>query len=1064
MKKLQLALSLFLAAAMAAAGEGRLLSDNSPGEAFAPDISRVATGAELTWVDSGDLASDDEVLATQRDRAGRSRVLNGRLVGDGEACVWGKWGGRKPATAVFDLKTPCLISAATVWSAEKQGTWGMSEFSVALSADGREWFEAGVCRVPPGHEGRSGKNPAPEPFRLDLEKPAAARFVRICVKKNPNRHQMVIGEIAIWGDVAHGDNCIQPSESRPGVHPRLRGIGSAALAVEWGDYAISGVKGFRVYASDAPFSDVRDKGVELLAGTEANVKRFIVCPLPPRVARHYAVTPLFADGEVSAVESVPYAPPGPLDRPTLGAMLGINHFYDGGGASEGPLPAYWKDVVLDILAKTPFRAIRWWTHPERTVRKYLDRGIEATSWAHDIPATREIGVRLLDFGNEPHLAGTEPEKFAGNCIDKRAKCEKAGATAEAGFAYYGPTVGIEDASIDYLDRFLAAGGGDVCDAFDFHTYVGSVAEFVEPPGYPAGAPEAIPARVAKIRDVLARHGQDGKPLMCSEWGYSDCRVHNAHGDITPLVKAQFLVRGTILHCVLGFRRLFIYSFYDEGTDPGNPEHFFGLVSRDLQKKPAFHALQTLGDLLGETVPDGAAEGAKNGADEAGDYGYVFRDVTTNGFVTVFWNGATERAGLFRAAPGEVEIVSMFGERRRIRTAADGTFRARFGASPVYFRAGASVALVEASRSADGSSATTASLSIAPADGASVVVCSSGTTPRVAFSLRSASAADVGLALRDSSGKVVAEARRGVAAGETAEIAFDVDPAPFRLQRYTLAADYEANGESLREECAVWLRLVGKPAGGATRLSEIRFTGLDEPVLALESDELEVTFLPRLGGEILEIIDKRTLKNQVALDYADLPHLGSIPFADGIFDTLHTRGATVRAGFGRKTRFVASPDGDTVRMSANLGGGIVTTKTLRLAGNRLSWETAVSNASPETVTVDWHLHPEYVPGGTADSYADVLVVPKADGPFELPFWTGLGERRIGDVSEGWWELRDTAVHYAIRGEYDRSAIGTLRLWYGAAAMNVELLALGRTLPSGETATFRTSWTFSAGCYF
>ena len=1067
---LYLSLAAF-AAFTASAADWRLLSDNSPGEAFAADTPRIATGADIAWVDSGDLATDDEVLATQRDRAGRSRALNGRLAGDGEACVWGKWGGRKPATAVFDLKGPYLVSGVTVWSAEKQGTWGISEFSVALSADGSEWFEAGVCRVPSAHEGRSGKTPAPEPFRLDLEKPAAARFVCVCVKKNPNRHQMVIGEIAIWGDVAHVDS-IAPSDARPSVHPRLNGIGSAALAIDWSDYAISGVKGFRVYASSAPFSDVRGDGVDFLSGTEANAKRFVVCPLPPSAARHYAVAPIFSDGEITAVKSVPYAPPGPLDRPTLGAMLGINHFYDGGGASEGSLPTHWKDAVLDILAKTPFRAIRWWIHPERIVRKYLDRDIEATSWAHDIPAARELGVRLLDFGNEPHLSGISPESMAKKCRDSRAKCEKEGATAEAGFAYYGPTVGIEDASIDYLDRFLAAGGGDVCDAFDFHTYVGRTTEFVEPPGYPAGAPEAIPARVAKIREVLARHGQDGKPLMCSEWGYSDCRVHNAHGDITPLVKAQFLVRGTILHCILGFRRLFVYSFYDEGTDPGNPEHFFGLVSRDIQKKPAFYAMQTLGDLLGNAAPDGAAGGVNNGGD---DYGYLFRDTTTNRFVTVFWNGTTERAGLFRTTPGEVEIVSMFGERRSIRTADDGTFCARFGASPVYFRAGSPVALVEAERAGeiacdDGEVSRRITLS-AVQDPVVVQDFNHGTNgirgkgtgsegARVAFSLRGADgAAAVRLALRDSAGKVVAETRRSVGAGEETEVAFDVDPSPLRLQRYTLSADYEAGGESLREECSVWLRVVGGATGGATRISEIRFAGLDDPVLALESDELEVSILPRLGGEILEIIDKRTLKHQVAMDYADLPRLASILFANGIFDTLRIRGANVRASCGRKTPFDASPEGDTVRMSANLGSGIVATKTLRLEGDRLFWETAVSNDSREAVEVDWHFHPEYVPGGTADSYADVLVVPKADGPFEMPFWAGLGERRIGGVSEGWWELRDTATHYTVRGEFDRSAIETLRFWYGAAAMNVELVALGRTLPAGETAIFQTRWSFS-----
>jgi hypothetical protein len=954
----------------------------------------------------------------------------------------------------------------------------MAGFTVAISADGREWFDAGVFRVPADHKGHSRDKPVPEPFRLDLEKPAVARFVRICAKKNPNRHQMVLGEIAVWGDVARGDNCIPPSESRPGVHPCLHGIGSASLAVEWNDYAISGVKGFRVYASDAPFRNVCDDGVESIGATGANEKRFIVCPLKSKATRHYAVAPFFADGVVSAVESVPYAPPGPLDVSRFGDLLCVNHFYDGGGAREGVSPVYWNDVVLDILAKTPFKAIRWWIHPDRTVRKYLDRGIEVTSWARDIPAACELGVRLLDFGNEPHLAGTAPEKFAEDCIAKRAKCEKAGGTADAGFAYYGPTVGIEDASIDYLDRFLAAGGGDVCDAFDFHTYVGVTAEFVQPSGYPKGAPEAIPARVAKVRAVLEKYGQGAKPMMCSEWGYSDCRIHNAHGDITPLVKSQFLVRGSIIHFVLGFRRLFLYSFYDEGTDSGNPEHFFGLVSRDLQKKPAFYAMQTLGEVLGDTMLSKRGSPPAGGSPD-GDYGYVFRKVAadgtpTNGYVSVFWNGARERTGLFRTKPGEVVIVSMLGERRTIRTADDGTFRVRFGASPVYLRAAAPVALVESkdveeplregrtsARPQTAGTPVFSVISLSSTDG-EVAVRTAGGKQSLAFDIGNIKGGkiNVRLTLRDSGGGIVAS--KTVEASATLprnKVAFVVDPGLFRLQSYTLSADYEADGESRREECSVWLRVVGLATGGASRISSVRFAGLDDPVLALESDELEVTLLPRHGGEILEIIDKRTLKNQVALDYEDLPRLASIPYANGIFDTLQVRGANVRAGFGRNTPFSAVPSADgSLCMTAKLGGGIAATKTFRLENNRLSWKTAVSNGTSTQVTVDWHLHPEYVPGGTADSYADIIVVPKSDGLFEMPFWAGLGERRIGDVSEGWWELRDTVAKYVVRQEFDLAAIPALRLWYGAAAMNIELLVLGRSLPSGESVFFQTSWTF------
>ncbi len=1066
-----------------------LLSGNATGEAFSPDIRRIETGATLSWIANGDFSTDKGIVATQRDRAGRQRVLNGRLVGDGDASVWGTWGGGAyRATAAFDLQTPHLVESATVWSAEKRGTWGMAEFSVALSSDGQTWFDAGVCRVPPDYMGKSDDKPKPEPFDLVLEKPAVARFVRVCVRKNPNRHQMVVGEIAIWGDEAPEDSEGRwaPANSRPGVHPALRGIGSGALMLDWRDYAVSGAKGFRVYASNAPFRNVRDDGVESIGATGANERRFLVRPLRPKVARHYAVAPVFADGESAQVESVGYSPPETLDVSRFGDMLAINHYWGGGGASEGPLPQGWNDVVLDILATTPFRAIRWWTAPENIVRKYHDRGIEVTSWVRKADAANAIalGIRVNGFGNEPHLTSMTPEQCAERSIASRAEWEAQGAGEEAGFEFYGPTIGIEDQSINYLDRFLAAGGGDACTVFDFHDYVSTTAEFAGPEGYSSGAPEAIPARVAKVREVLEKHGQGAKPLICSEWGYSDCRVHNAHGDITPLRKAQFLVRGSIIHFVLGFRRLFIYSFYDEGTDPGNPEHFFGLVSRDLQKKPAFYAMQTLGEVLGDTVLNGS-HGELDTPD--GDYGFVFRNVAadgtpTGGHVSVFWNGARERAGLFRTAPGEVEIVSMLGERRTIRTGDDGTFRVRFGASPVYLRAASPVTLVEAKDAAapDGASIsgkdailaaapqtgsqsfdTPRILSLASADGDVAVRASGGGKQRLVFSVcnETSEKIDVRLLLRDGGGEIVATARAESSPDQKTEVAFDVDPGPFRLQRYTLAADYEADGETRREECPVWLRVIGPATGGAARFSSVRFANLEDPVLALESDELEVTVLPQQGGEILEIFDKRTFRNQVALDYEDLPRLGSIPFANGVWDQATIKGEGVRASFGRHTPFVAEPSGDgSICMTANLGRGVAVAKTLRLEGDRLSWKTVVSNGAPTAATVDWHLHPEYVPGGTADSYSDVLTIPKADGPLEIPFWSGLGERRIGDAAEGWWELRDPAAKYTIRQDYDLSAIPTLRLWFGPAAANVELLSIGRAAVPGESVSFKADWCF------
>lgn len=125
---------------------------------------------------------------------------------------------------------------------------------------------------------------------------------------------------------------------------------------------------------------------------------------------------------------------------------------------------------------------------------------------------------------------------------------------------------MNDKSLDYLRKFYEAGGKGVFDAIDLHTYIETGGDFRLPAGFEPGSPETLLDRVARVKELMREFG-DTSPLTASEFGYSDSPHEHFHGHIMPQNKAEFLVRGLILHNDLGFRRVMIYAFRDEGTDP-----------------------------------------------------------------------------------------------------------------------------------------------------------------------------------------------------------------------------------------------------------------------------------------------------------------------------------------------------------------------------------------------------------------------------------------------------------------------------------------------------------------
>jgi hypothetical protein len=100
----------------------------------------------------------------------------------------------------------------------------------------------------------------------------------------------------------------------------------------------------------------------------------------------------------------------------------------------------------------------------------------------------------------------------------------------------------------FLDKFLAAGGGEFVDGVAFHGYVNSV---------PA-IPEDVDRIVDIVRNVMDARGQGGKPLWDTEgsWGPSD---HLTGDD----ARMAFVARHYILQWSKGVQRFYWYAWNDK---------------------------------------------------------------------------------------------------------------------------------------------------------------------------------------------------------------------------------------------------------------------------------------------------------------------------------------------------------------------------------------------------------------------------------------------------------------------------------------------------------------------
>jgi hypothetical protein len=144
----------------------------------------------------------------------------------------------------------------------------------------------------------------------------------------------------------------------------------------------------------------------------------------------------------------------------------------------------------------------------------------------------------------------------------------------------GGLAGFDD---PFLRAMLDGGGGAGADAVGVHPYR-------------QGGGESASDDLVLMRSTLAQAYQTAPPVWDTEWGYSSQWFGGDAGGHDPggrALQAQRTSRELLSAWALGFPMEIYYDVRDDGVDPTNAEHNFGLVQNDYTDKPAVVAVRTL---------------------------------------------------------------------------------------------------------------------------------------------------------------------------------------------------------------------------------------------------------------------------------------------------------------------------------------------------------------------------------------------------------------------------------------------------------------------------------------
>jgi hypothetical protein len=214
-----------------------------------------------------------------------------------------------------------------------------------------------------------------------------------------------------------------------------------------------------------------------------------------------------------------------------------------------------------IPATTPSAIQAFGTFAEASARHYAGRPVRWEVW------------------NEPNIPQFWPP--AANANQYAALLQEAIAHLHQGNSSAKvSTAGLAGFDIPFLTSYLDTGSANAADAIGIHPYN-------------VGRPELVSDYMLLMRSIVSQKVPANPPVWETEWGFTSAAFGNGHSPEARKRQAVLVVRELLSSWAMGFPLIVYYDIRDDGTDPNEVEHNYGLLANDYSEKPAMKAVRTL---------------------------------------------------------------------------------------------------------------------------------------------------------------------------------------------------------------------------------------------------------------------------------------------------------------------------------------------------------------------------------------------------------------------------------------------------------------------------------------
>ena len=171
--------------------------------------------------------------------------------------------------------------------------------------------------------------------------------------------------------------------------------------------------------------------------------------------------------------------------------------------------------------------------------------------------------------------------------------------------------------------------------------------------YRSQPPETVMEDYTELRRLVEKYVPQGKeiPIISGEWGYS-----NLNWDRTRLSEqeqAEYFARMFLINLYQGINVSVWYDWKNDGTNPNEREHQFGLVRHDCNPKAAYLAAKVLSSTLAGYCID-------ERLDLGNDRDFAFRLINGQKEAIAFWTTDDKHNVNLPIDASEVTLIGLYG--------------------------------------------------------------------------------------------------------------------------------------------------------------------------------------------------------------------------------------------------------------------------------------------------------------------------------------------------------------------------------------------------------------------